>query len=259
MSDSRPWFRFYTQTLFSGKVQNLDGNSFKTLINLWCCFAHHGCKLPEIPALAFELRIRESSLRKQLEELVALGLIDYNDGTYAPHDWCEWQRESDTSKARTQAYRDRLVTSQNRHGDRHGNVTVTAQDSDTDTDKEKKKKKASRAPSPEPDSDWKTDRSFDRFATAFLQARPNTLDDEFPAAHERWRTMPIAEQAKAVHGIQERIDGQVWTDPNFVMAPAKYLASEYKRIVIPRSNGKPTQPAEKKIPTYDELHAKGLV
>lgn len=251
MSEPRPWFRLYTRLLFSGKVQNLDGNSFKTLINLWCCFAHHGGKLPAIPALAFELRMRESSVHKQLDDFVEMGLFDCKDGTYTPHDWTEWQRESDTAKERTRAYRDRLKASQSRHE----NVTVTAQEKEKEKDTEKRRE----PPTPLTPSAGGPDSTFQRFEVAFLQARPNTLPEEFAAAGDRWAAMPIADRAKAVRGIQDRIDGQVWTDPNFVMSPAKYLASEYKRIVIPRSNGKSPAQAEKKLPTYDELHAKGLV
>lgn len=130
MSDVKPWFRFYTKTLFNGKVQNLDGNSFKTLINLWCCFAHHGRKLPEIPALAFELRIRESSLRKQLNHFVKIGLIDCTDDTYTPHDWNEWQYDSDVSTDRVRRFRSASATFR----ERRRNVSETPPETDTDTD-----------------------------------------------------------------------------------------------------------------------------
>lgn len=254
MSEPRRWFRFYTQTLFSGKVQNLDGNSFKTLINLWCCFAHHGGKLPEIPALAFELRLRESTLRKQLDELVKQGLIDCNEGTYVPHDWEDWQYASDVSTDRVRRYRSAHET----FPKQRGNVSETPRArSDTDTDTETENPLPPLTPSAP--SARRSDHSFERFEVAFLQARPNTLPEEFAAASDRWAAMPIADRAKAVRGIQDRIDGQVWTDPNFVMAPAKYLTAEYKRVVIPRSNEQAAAPTEKRIPTYDELRAKGLV
>lgn len=109
---SSQWFRFYNDVLNDPKVQQLPPDLFKHWVNLLCIASKHDGVLPDLCDVTFALRCDETTVTTVLERLHNGGLIDRVNGggngwRYAPHGWDKRQFKSDTSKERTQRYRDR--------------------------------------------------------------------------------------------------------------------------------------------------------
>lgn len=63
------------------------------------------------------------------------------------------------------------------------------------------------------------------------------IEEDFTKAHFLWAVLDFEQRGAAITGIGLRKDAGQWEDANFVPLPEKYLRSEYKRGVIPRTNG----------------------
>lgn len=125
------WFRYYTEALTDPKVQCLDGEVFKTWVNLLCIASNTGGKLPVIHELTYLLSCRSDKITRHVNELIKRGLLDLVDDHFQPHNWLSRQYKSDTSAPRTKAWRDRKC-------DVTQAVTVTPPDNrvqNTETDK----------------------------------------------------------------------------------------------------------------------------
>jgi hypothetical protein len=110
------WFRCYTRTLDSAKVQGLPLELFKGWFNLCCLARVHDGPLPPFKEIAFRLRVSESKAQNLVLSLESCNLIDRNeDGTFYMHDWNEHQRVSDDVAQRVAKHREK----------RRGNVTET--------------------------------------------------------------------------------------------------------------------------------------
>lgn len=121
---ARPWIRLYTDLTSNPKVQRLTPPVFKFWVNCLCLYGKNGV-LPEFRDISWALKMREDQVSDHILKLTELGLFDELEDGVTPHDWDELQFESDTSKERQKAYRERKL---NRHGD--GGVTsrVTPQE-----------------------------------------------------------------------------------------------------------------------------------
>jgi hypothetical protein len=98
------WFRYYTKTLESRKVQSLPPVLFKAWINLLCVARiFDGKILPE--EAAYRLRCSPERLQELVEALHDRNLID--GPPWTPHDWDEHQCNSDSAAERMRAYRKR--------------------------------------------------------------------------------------------------------------------------------------------------------
>lgn len=120
----QPWLRLYTSALDNHKVQSLRADLFRTWVNLLLLYKRHGGVMPDIAVIAFALRISQKVAAEHMHALVAAGLMDITDDVAAPHDWDDMQYSSDTSAARTRAYR-------KRHNGVTNGVDVTSQRSHT--------------------------------------------------------------------------------------------------------------------------------
>ena len=110
------WFRCYTRTLDSAKVQGLPLELFKAWFNLCCLARVHDGPLPSLKEISFRLRVTEQKAQYFVTSLEAVNLIDKStDGTFYMHDWDEHQRVSDNVAARVAKHRAKQV----------GNVTET--------------------------------------------------------------------------------------------------------------------------------------
>ena len=131
------WLRLYTDLINDPKVMQLECKLFRTWISCLCIAKQRDGVLPDLPAIAFALRIKEETAKQHVDALIEANLLDVTENGLIPHNWANRQYLSDTSKARTRRYRDRqktvTVTSQRRHNA----VTVTPPDTDTDTDTDK--------------------------------------------------------------------------------------------------------------------------
>lgn len=138
------WFRFYTDVLNDPKVQRLPAETFRTWVNLLCLAKEHDGVLPDLPDVAFALRIGEEQAAGFLAELTERGLLDREElNTLIPHNWAGRQYPSDNSTERTRRYRAKIAgdaslnnggasgTFPERHRERSGNAL---EQSRTDTE-----------------------------------------------------------------------------------------------------------------------------
>lgn len=173
------WFRFYEAALDDPKVQTLPGDDFKAWVNILCVACRHDGTLPQLPALAFMLRMSLNDCETLIERLSNAGLIDRKNGgpngsRYAPHGWDKRQYKSDSSSGRVKRYRERSAP-----------VAETPPDTEAETDTEAEKKQEQRGASA-PD-----------FAFVGKVVRLNVAD--FARWRERYGAIPdlMAELTKA--------------------------------------------------------------
>ena len=144
---SRPWFRMYHEFVSDPKVQLLafeDQRHFVALLCLKCNETLDSKAIPDLRErmIAKALGLDPSAAAEVKRRLVEAGLITV---TWHPKQWDARQFESDTSSARTAAYRQR------KKNDRRSDGAVTSQertrsDTDTDTDTDTEQKKRAAAP-----------------------------------------------------------------------------------------------------------------
>jgi hypothetical protein len=138
------WFRFYHEALDDPKVQTLDGDSFKSWVNLLCLCAKQDGLPRSINDIAFALRMTTDGCQTVLQRLSSAGLLDKVSGGvdgmhYAIHSWEKRQYKSDSSTDRVKRFRERSS---------NGSETVieTRPDTETDTDTEQIKKHTKKKP-----------------------------------------------------------------------------------------------------------------
>lgn len=136
----QPWLRWYTDVLHNPKVHRLGKHEFWTWTMMLAAYRANRDVMPSLADLAFLLRMPAATLERHIRTITDVGLFDVEDGDVTPHNWDERQFISDTSKARTAAYRDRhkkrhsdvtgddVVTSQARHSDGGSDDVVTGQE-----------------------------------------------------------------------------------------------------------------------------------
>jgi hypothetical protein len=134
---ANPWFRMYSEFATDPKVQSMSEAMQRRLMMLFCLRCSDVTVTLCDEELAFALRISDEELAQTKALFLRKGFIDES---WDINNWDKRQYSSDSSAARTAAYRERKkqerkdgVTSQSRHGD--------ALDTDTDTDTEHKKTK----------------------------------------------------------------------------------------------------------------------
>ena len=138
------WFRFLNEALDDPKVQQLDGDLFKSWVNLLClCSKQEG--LPRsVSDIAFALRMTTDGCQTVLQRLSSVGLLDKVSGGvdgmhYAIHGWGKRQFKSDSSTDRVKRFRERSSNDSE-------TVIETRPDTDTDTDTEQIKKHTKKKP-----------------------------------------------------------------------------------------------------------------
>lgn len=129
------WFRMYAEFATDPKVQMLSEAMQRRLVMLFCLRCSDVTVTLCDEELAFQLRISDEELAETKALFLRKGFIDES---WEIKNWDKRQFASDSSAARTAAYRERKkqqknesVTSQERHGD--------ALDTDTDTETDNKK------------------------------------------------------------------------------------------------------------------------
>ena len=137
------WFRFYNEALDDPKVQRLDGDTFKTWVNLLCLCARHDGLPKSIQDISFALRLDVHGCSTVLSRLADAGLLDRLHGGvdgmhYAIHAWDKRQYKSDTSTERVKRFRER---SSNATETVNETPPETDTETDTETDKIQRRKK----------------------------------------------------------------------------------------------------------------------
>ena len=195
------WFRFYTRTLDSAKVQGLPLELFRAWVNLLSLARVHDGPLPTPAEIGFRLRVTERKALEFLTSLEAAKLLDRNeDGTFWMHDWNEHQRVSDDVAARVLKHRKKQKC----------NVTVTP------SEQSRAETEQSRAET-EPEIGAAIERMYVFHPKkTYLQLVPEALEKAV-------REKPLAE-IEAVHAAWCKTKN--WTEGNGRYAPplAKWLS-----------------------------------
>jgi hypothetical protein len=121
---TRPWFRFYRDTINSARVQNLPAETFRVWVNILCATDDFGA-IPESARLSFALRTSKNKVEKHLQKLLQSGLLIETENGLVPRNWHEHQYKSDGSAERMKRHRER-------HRDVTPTVSVTGPERDTD-------------------------------------------------------------------------------------------------------------------------------
>jgi hypothetical protein len=164
------WWRAYDEAVDDPKLCLLTDKQHRAWFNLCCITSQNDGKLPPIAAVAFKLRMTVDKAKSIVAELVALGLIDNDDGVFAPHNWGGRQYKTDvtdpTTAIRSKRYRDKK-----RDVDRDGTVSPTVsvtdtraeteQITETEQSRETRAKRATRLP-----NDWVPSENDLAFATS---------------------------------------------------------------------------------------------
>lgn len=143
------WWRAQNSCVDNAKLIMLGDKAFRNWFNLNCVANEHGGVLPSLDIVAIKLRISPARAAAAITELVAKRLFDKReDGSYAPHDWNEWQFKTDEAdatnadrqkrhRAKMRKEREELMALRDRVRNmplRNGVTSVTAKRPDTDTD-----------------------------------------------------------------------------------------------------------------------------
>jgi hypothetical protein len=178
----QPWFRFYDDAVSDPKVQLLEGELFKTWVNLLCLANKNNGTLPNLKHIAFALRLPEGAVVTAVTCLSQAGLLDrVNATTWAPHNWRGRQYKSDSSAERMRRHRDR-------HRDRNGDAAVTPPEREKERETERDKTPTEFYPSPEKES-APSQASAQRAAPARppdgASKQPEPPDKEEPFEHRK--------------------------------------------------------------------------
>lgn len=99
------WFRFYDDAINDPKVLRLSDAMFRAWMTLLCIASKNDGVLPPLADVALMLRTKATKVAEWLAALTAAGLIDNNDGIFAPHNWNARQFKSDVSTERVKRFR----------------------------------------------------------------------------------------------------------------------------------------------------------
>jgi len=108
MPKGLPWFRFYSASLNSAKVQKLTDRNFRAWIGALCIASEFDGLLPDMAEIAFRLRVKPSQAAEMINALKDAKLLDtLPDNSITPHDWNEHQFVTDRSTERVRKHREK--------------------------------------------------------------------------------------------------------------------------------------------------------
>lgn len=119
MARPKPWFRIHNSIVDNPKIQRLPDNLVRPWLNLVAIANANGGTLPSLVDVAFRMRMSETKCEALIETFLKRVLFDQTDAGIAPHDWNDWQYQSDVSTERVTQFRKR-----------RRNVSVTSDETD---------------------------------------------------------------------------------------------------------------------------------
>jgi hypothetical protein len=145
------WFRMYTRVVHDPKLQRLPLPLFRAWVNILCLAKDNEGRVPSVEDLSFHLKVPNKAVQKILDGLQKAELIDRTKNGFIPHDWDDWQYQSDSSTARVRKHRSErsapLVSfngTEKKEGvgvpvttsEQNGNVSVTPSETEAETEAE---------------------------------------------------------------------------------------------------------------------------
>jgi len=119
MARPRPWFRIHNTIVDNPKIQRLPDRLVRPWLNLVALANANGGVLPSIEDVSFRMRQAVTKCETLIETFLELRLFDKTPEGISPHDWNDWQYQSDVSTERVQQFRKR-----------QRNVSVTVNETD---------------------------------------------------------------------------------------------------------------------------------
>jgi hypothetical protein len=101
------WFRFYDSVLDDPKVQRLPDHIFRGWVNVLCLASRGAGELPQIPDIAFALRIPDDAADSLVQALLDAGLIEDAGDRLIVHNWSERQFTDKTNALRQKRFREK--------------------------------------------------------------------------------------------------------------------------------------------------------
>lgn len=101
------WFRFYDDVINDPKVLKLPEGVRWSWVAILCIASKNSGVLPTIQDTAFLLRMNLKKATAIIEALVAAGLLDKTEDSFAPHNWGGRQFLSDGSADRVRRHREK--------------------------------------------------------------------------------------------------------------------------------------------------------
>lgn len=208
------WFRLDDDIINDPKILLLPEAIRWIWVAFLCIASKNGGVLPAIEIIALNLRVKTTRAAEYLTRLVGAGLIDNDDGVFAPHNWSARQYKTDTvdetAAERMRRYRER------KRNERNGDAQVTRtreQITDTETQTEKKTTRASAL------DDWPED-----FGDQFWQAYPRKT--EKISAMKRLgnvRKGGLVTFSDLMAGVKRYSDAVANADPQYTKHPTTWL------------------------------------
>ena len=125
------WFRFYDDAINDPKILKLPEASRWHWTALLCIASKHDGFLPAIEDVALMLRVKPAAAAAIIAQMKQAGLLDLEEGKYAPHNWSGRQYKSDVSTDRVKRFR---------NGKRNVSPAVTETAPETEADTEQKQR-----------------------------------------------------------------------------------------------------------------------
>ncbi len=102
------WFRSYASALDNPKIERLSDANYRIWSKLLSVAAIGGGIIKnDMADLVIRIRRPEGKIRKAIQELVKVGLLECIDDDYTPHEWEQHQFDSDVSTGRVREFRER--------------------------------------------------------------------------------------------------------------------------------------------------------
>lgn len=117
------WFRFYDDAINDPKILKLPEASRWHWTALLCIASKNDGVLPSTEDVALMLRVKPSSAAAIIAGMKNVGLLDFVDGRFSPHNWNGRQYKSDVSTERVKRFRKR-----------ERNVSETPPETEADTE-----------------------------------------------------------------------------------------------------------------------------
>jgi len=103
------WFRVYTRIIDNPKLQTMDAELFRQMVNYWALAKLNDGVLPPAAEIAWRLRRPIERVEADIKALMAhsLDLLEKDGKSLSPTEWEAWQTKAGTSTERVKRHRNK--------------------------------------------------------------------------------------------------------------------------------------------------------
>lgn len=129
------WFRFYEDSINDPKILKLSDRLYRFWVGILCVASKYNGELPARDDVALHLRMKPEKVEEAVNELMAAGLVDEENGVLFPHNWRGRQYKGDVTDP-TNAQRQKRYRERHRNVVSNGVTSVITKRPETETDKD---------------------------------------------------------------------------------------------------------------------------